>query len=162
MGLIISAAIALALAPLRAEPATFFAQPVIVSDAQRFTAEWDKPGAHADVHVVSTIKPGQPATVFILFRDCWPATDGAFHVKADLEVLGPDGKPTPLSGAFIVWSKAAPPAGMTYRSEQAPTIKFDDASLPGRYIVRTTITDEGDGGAPRVERREQVLTLETP
>ena len=161
MNLLVGVALALAL-PLQATPTAFFAAPAIVADAQRFTAEWDRPGAHADVQVVSSLKPGQPATVFVLFRDCRPAADGTCHVKADLQVFAPDGKLTPLAGTFVVWSKAAPPAGMFYRSEQAPTIRFDNSDPAGRYVVRTTITDVGDGRAPLVERREGGLVLEAP
>ena len=161
MTLLLSVALALASAP-QVTPNAFFAVPAIVADPQRFTAEWDKPGAHSDVQVVRTLKPGQPATVFILFRNCRPAADGACHVRANLQVFAPDGKPTQLAGMFVVWSKAAPAAGMFYRSEQAPTIRFDASDAPGRYVLRTTITAVSDGRAPLVQQRRGELVLQTP
>lgn len=149
-------------APAPAQPvpsAAFSAFAVIVSDPNQFVKEWSQPGDHVAVHATAEARPGQQVTAFVIHKNCRLARDGACHVKATFQVVGPDGRPTPLRGSFTVASQSPPSPGLVARSEQAPTLAFGNDSRPGRYRVQIAVTDEGDPTAPVVLHREVVLNV---
>ena len=145
--------------PARPSSAGFSAHQVIVADPQAFLEEWGRPGPHVDIHLTRAVGVGQPVTVFVLFQSCRVASDGACHVKATLQVIGPNGRPTPLRSTFVVASKPPVGVGLIARSEQGPTIKLDGDAKPGLYTLQTVVTDEGDPLSPIVLHRESSLML---
>lgn len=132
----------------------FYAVQAVTSDPQAFVRDWDRPGAHVDLQVTHDWVRGRPITVFILFRGCRSVIGGACHVRARVEVIAPDGKPTPLKADFRVWDKAPLQRPLMARSEQAPTLSLPDDAPLGRYVLRTTVADETDQALPKVVRLE--------
>ena len=97
--------------------------------------------------------------IFIIFKNCRVGRDGSCHVKAALRDFGPDGKQTPIHSDFNVINRAPLSGGLLARSEQAPTIALDSHATPGRYVLKTVVTDEGDPRGSASLHVQSILTV---
>lgn len=154
-------ALLLAVVPPPAAPAVEMSRPVSagaftavevpVGDARRFIAEWDKPGAHVDLHVTSRVAAGGSVTAFIVFKGCATDAKGACHVSAELSRTGPDGKVLGPATLQLIAGPPAPGLGVFMRSQAAPTFTFEGDPV-GRYVLRAKVTDRVAGATVQLEQ----------
>lgn len=138
----------------------FSAVQALTTDPQGFVRDWNRPGAHVDLQVTQQVRRGQPISAFIMFKGCRPAADGACHIRAEVEVVGSGGRLSGPKAGFRVWDRAPLDPPLIARSDRAATIAFDASDPPGRYVFRTTVTDQTDRAAPVSVRLETPVVLD--
>ena len=124
---------------------------VPTTDVKRFIAEWDRPGAHADIHIDRQVPQGGSVTPFIVFKGCAVNAKGACDVAAEVSFVDPAGKVSAPAAIQVIAAPPAPGPGVFMRSQAAPTFGFDATDPVGRYVLRAKVTDRVAGAVVELE-----------
>jgi hypothetical protein len=144
--------------PDRAESGGFAVLQIASDNAARFHAEWDKPGAGANLSTDSKTVRNVPIVTFLIFTGCKADAAGNCDVTADFHVIGPNDKaPEEYATArdAPVWKGKAPAPHIFLRSSAELGLEIEDKDPLGAYVVRAVVTDHN---ANITLKTEQTLT----
>lgn len=118
----------------------FGAHLLVVEDPQGFIREWVKPEPPR-ITTASTVKPGKPIGVLVLFAGCKPDAQGACRTEVDYAVYKPDGGLYAERKEQTLWKEEAPPPPVIQLGRAILVLKMRKDDPAGEYKVKAKVRD---------------------
>ena len=113
---------------------------LVVEDPQGFIREWLKPETPR-IKSASTVKPGSPLGVLVLFAGCKSDSQGVCKTEVDYSVYNPDSSLYVERKRQPLWKEQAPPPPIIQLGRAILTLTMRKDDPAGEYKVKAKVRD---------------------